>query len=193
VVLSFLELLSLEKKGCQTIFTSTSCCQYLNTTHREDKLHTTFPSFDFFGTYDPSGSRSKKRPALGALSSMCRGGTPSTSTTFSIWSNCTPQIQQKLNSLYHTMQTLLSYLQTSDWMTADSLITVHTHTCTRTHAHIHTHMGLTALCSGLPGWAGTRKVKTNLDFTDARDSECHWHQLDYMQVCTSPRHANTPP
>ena len=39
-----------------------------------------------------------------------------------------------------------------------------------------------ALCLGLPGWAGTRKVKTNLDFTEARDSE--WHQLGHMQVCT---------
>ena len=149
-----------------------------NTTHREDKLHTTFPSFDFFGTYDPSGSRSKKRPALGALSSMCRGGTPSTSTTFSIWSNCTPQIQQKLNSLYHTMQTLLSYLQTSDWMTADSSITVHTHT------HTHTH-GVNSPLFGTTRVSRYQKGKTNLDFTDARDSECHWHQLDYMQVCTS--------
>jgi len=30
------------------------------------------------------------------------------------------------------------------------------------------------LCLGLPGWAGTR---TNLDFTEARDSELQWHQL----------------
>jgi len=29
---------------------------------------------------------------------------------------------------------------------------------------------------GLPGWAGTRKVKTNLDFTEARDSEWQLHQ-----------------
>jgi len=27
--------------------------------------------------------------------------------------------------------------------------------------------------------------KTNLDFTEARDSEWQWHQLDHMQVCTS--------
>ena len=30
-----------------------------------------------------------------------------------------------------------------------------------------------------------QKVKTNLDFTEARDSEWQWHQLGYMQVCTS--------
>ena len=31
---------------------------------------------------------------------------------------------------------------------------------THTHAHTHTHTRLTALCPGLPGWAGTRKVKS---------------------------------
>jgi len=30
-----------------------------------------------------------------------------------------------------------------------------------------------------------QKGKTNLDFTEARDSEWQWHQLDYMQVCIS--------
>ena len=48
---------------------------------------------------------------------------------------------------------------------------------------------------GLPRWAGTRKVKTNLDFTEARDSEWQWHQLGHMQVCTSlqtDNHASTP-
>jgi len=61
--------------------------------------------------------------------------------------------------------------------------------------HTHTHTHLTALCLGLPKWAGTRKVKTNLDFTDARDSEWQWHQLGHMQVCTSlqaDNHARTP-
>jgi len=38
-------------------------------------------------------------------------------------------------------------------------------------------------------------VKTNLDFTEARDSEWQWHQLGRMQVCTSNQtdnHASTP-
>jgi len=30
-----------------------------------------------------------------------------------------------------------------------------------------------------------QKGKTNLDFTEARDSEWLWHQLGRMQVCTS--------
>ena len=41
-----------------------------------------------------------------------------------------------------------------------------------------------------------QKGKTDLDFTEARDSEWQWHQLGHMQVCTSPQtdnHANTPP
>jgi len=30
-----------------------------------------------------------------------------------------------------------------------------------------------------------QKGKTNLDFTEARDSEWQWHQLGHMQVFTS--------
>ena len=69
------------------------------------------------------------------------------------------------------------------------------HTHAHIHAHSHAHAHLTALFLGLPKWAGTKKVKTNLDFTEARDSEWQWHQLDHMQVCTSLRtdnHASTP-
>ena len=59
-----------------------------------------------------------------------------------------------------------------------------------------TYTHLTALFPGLPGWTSTRKVKTNLDFTEARDSEWHWYQLGHMQVRTSlqtDNHASTPP
>jgi len=35
---------------------------------------------------------------------------------------------------------------------------MHARTHARTHTHTHTHH-LTALCPGLPGWVGTRKVK----------------------------------
>ena len=41
-----------------------------------------------------------------------------------------------------------------------------------------------------------QKCKTNLDFTEARDSEWQWHQVGHMQVCTSLQtnnHASTPP
>ena len=41
-----------------------------------------------------------------------------------------------------------------------------------------------------------QKGKTNLDFTEARDSEWQWHQLGHMPDCTSlqtDHHASTPP
>jgi len=41
-----------------------------------------------------------------------------------------------------------------------------------------------------------QKGTTNLDFTEARDSEWQWHQLGHMQVCFSlqtDNHASTPP
>jgi len=37
-----------------------------------------------------------------------------------------------------------------------------------------------------------QKGKTNLDFTEARDSEWQWHQLGHMQVCTRLQTDNTP-
>jgi len=41
-----------------------------------------------------------------------------------------------------------------------------------------------------------QKGKTDLDFTEARDSEWQWHQLDHMQVCIllqTDNHASTSP
>jgi len=35
-------------------------------------------------------------------------------------------------------------------------------------------------------WFGA-SIRTNLDFTEARDSEWQWHQLGHMQICTSPQ------
>jgi len=46
-------------------------------------------------------------------------------------------------------------------------------------------------------WVGLdQKGKTNVNFTEARDSERQWHQLGHMQVCTTlqtDNHASTPP
>jgi len=61
--------------------------------------------------------------------------------------------------------------------------------------YIHTHP-FNGRFLGLPRWAGTRKVKPHLNFTEARDSEWQWHQLGHMQVCISlqtDNHASTPP
>ena len=59
-----------------------------------------------------------------------------------------------------------------------------------------THTRLTALFSGTTQVSRYQKGKTNLDFTEARDSEWQWHQLGHMQVCTSfqtDNHVSTPP
>ena len=59
----------------------------------------------------------------------------------------------------------------------------------------HTHTFNCPL-SGTTRVSRYQKGKTNLDFTEARDSEWQWHQLGHMQVCTSlqtDNHASTPP
>jgi len=69
------------------------------------------------------------------------------------------------------------------------------HCCWHTHTHTHTHNRLTALCPGLPGWAGARKVKP-IWILLKQESEWQWHQLSHMQVCISlqtDNHASTPP
>jgi len=86
---------------------------------------------------------------------------------------------------YKASSSSLSYLFNQNWWNATQTIVK--------AAHIHP-------CSGpLFGtyWVSRyQKGKTNLDFTEARDSEWQWHQLGHMQICTSSQtdnHASTPP
>ena len=61
---------------------------------------------------------------------------------------------------------------------------------------LSTHTCLTAFFSGTTRVSRYQKGKTNLDFTEARDSERQWRQLGHMQICTSlqtDNHASTPP
>ena len=63
------------------------------------------------------------------------------------------------------------------------------------HTHTHTHT-FSGPFSGTTRVSQYQRGKTNLDFTDARDSEWQWHQLGHMQVCTSlltDNHTSTPP
>ena len=63
-----------------------------------------------------------------------------------------------------------------------------------THTHTHTHP-FNGPFSGTTRVSRYQKGKTNLDFTEARDSEWQRHQLGRMQVCTSlqtDNHASTP-
>jgi len=65
------------------------------------------------------------------------------------------------------------------------------------HTHTHTHTyPFNGPFSGTTRVSQYQKCETNLDFTEARDSEWQWHQLDHMQVCISlqtDNHASTPP
>ena len=57
----------------------------------------------------------------------------------------------------------------------------------------HTHP-FNGPLSGTTRVSQYQKGKTNLDFSEAKDSEWQWHRLDHMQVCTSlqtDNHANT--
>jgi len=61
------------------------------------------------------------------------------------------------------------------------------------YAYIHPFNGL---FSGTTRVSRYQKGKTNLDFTEARDSEWQWRQLGHMQVCSSlqtDNHASTSP
>ena len=63
------------------------------------------------------------------------------------------------------------------------------------HTHTHTHP-FNGPLSGTTWVSWYQNGKTNLDFTEARDSEWQWYQLGHMQVCTSLQtynHASTPP
>ena len=67
------------------------------------------------------------------------------------------------------------------------------HSATHTHAHTHTHTHtFNGPFSGTTQVSRYQKGKTNLDFTEARDSEWQWHQLGHMQVCTSLQTDTTP-
>jgi len=56
-----------------------------------------------------------------------------------------------------------------------------------THTYTHTHPFNGAL-SGTTQASRYQKGKTNLDFTEARDSEWKWHQLGHM-LCMSAHHS----
>jgi len=63
------------------------------------------------------------------------------------------------------------------------------------YTHTHTHP-FNSPFSGTTRVSRYQKGETNLDCTEARDSEWQWHQLGHMQACTSHQtnnHTSTPP
>jgi len=88
-------------------------------------------------------------------------------------------VDRTFSAAYLVWNTLLSYIQA----------------ITETHTHMHTHP-FNGPLSGTTQVSRYQKGKTNLDFTETRDSEWQWHPLVHMQVCTSlqsDNHASTPP
>ena len=92
----------------------------------------------------------------------------------------------------------LSYKMTSDLDTCHALTLVHLDTVYinfKNQHHTHTHP-FNGPFSGTTLVGRYQKGKTNLDFTEARDSEWQWHQLGHMQVyilLQTDNHAYTPP
>ena len=74
-----------------------------------------------------------------------------------------------------------------------SILLYESNCCRWLHWHTHPFNGP---LSGTTRMSRYQKGKTNLDFTEARDSEWQWHQLGRIQVCISlqtDNHTSTPP
>ena len=83
------------------------------------------------------------------------------------------------------MNTITDFLEQGAQRTTDGELLRYTHT--------HPFNGP---LSGTTQVSRYQKGETNLDFTEARDSEWQWHQLGRMQVSTSlqtDNHTSTPP
>ena len=81
------------------------------------------------------------------------------------------------------------------WAYVSNNNTTPQHSIMNTIAHTRTHT-FNGLFSRTTQVSRYQKGKTNVDFTEARDSEWQWHQLGHMQVCTSlqtDNHASTLP
>jgi len=61
--------------------------------------------------------------------------------------------------------------------------------------YTHTHTPFSGPLPRTTRVSRYQRGNTNLDFSEARDSEWQWHQLGHMQVCSSLQtdsHASTP-
>ena len=108
---------------------------------------------------------------------------PVLSLTFHMWNR-----KLENNKFWHFLLTSNTYISqnksTADLWSPRTLIT---------HTHTHPFNGP---FSGTTQVSQYQKGKTNLDFTEAWDSEWQWHQLGHMQVCTllqTENHTSTPP
>ena len=102
-------------------------------------------------------------------------------------------------TIYIWWRVRISHKQNFSWRHIRGFVgTLHVWVCPRsihrvTNTHTHPFNGPLSRTTRVNQY---QKGKTNLDFTETRDSEWQWHQLGHMQVCTSlqtDNHASTPP
>ena len=95
----------------------------------------------------------------------------------------------------HTSTSPLSFLQAEcpSCRPTNSVKALKAHKCLIIYTHTHPFNGPFSRTTLVGQY---QKGKTNLDFTEARDSEWQWHQLGHMQVYTSfqtDNHTSTSP
>ena len=108
---------------------------------------------------------------------------------WSSWCLCIPKPRQS-----SSVASFKSRLDLPFWYRLTQIV-LDKRSLNRCSSSTHTHTFNGSL-SGTTRVGRYQKGKTNLDFTEARDSEWQWHQLGHMQVCTSlqtDNHASTPP
>ena len=100
----------------------------------------------------------------------------------------TTTLRHLLGTVIHSHKNILIKFQKLRAFVFTMPLPTHTHACTHarmhTHTNTHTHR-FNGPISGTTQVSRYKKGKTNLDFTEARDSEWQWHRLGCMQVCTS--------
>ena len=107
-----------------------------------------------------------------------------------------PEVTVRLLCLYSLVYTFVicCYITVMlDWLANKIIIIIVLLPNSSYYTHTHPFNGP---FSGTTQVSRNQEGKTNLDFTEARDSEWQWHQLGHMQVCISlqtDNHASTPP
>ena len=102
-------------------------------------------------------------------------------------------VHSSLHTTYNSIDRRFSQINSVDLIEKKSSKLKPRKTVYNVHTHTHPFNGS---FSGTTLVSRYQKGKTNLDLTEARDSEWQWHQLGHMQVCTSlqaDNHASTPP
>ena len=104
---------------------------------------------------------------------------------------CRDNLLHRLNKIKHINSKKIFTLTENGYIKQEKIINhikgMHPRHPIIPQCYTHTHP-FNGPFSGTTQVSRYQKGKTNLDFTEARDSEWQWHQLGYMQVCTS-----TPP